>query len=167
VTRNQDANPEIDGGGAKDRAAEYVADFCRELIDRLHMSLDFAIREEERVITVNFTGADRSILLSNTAAVLNSIEYLLNRVFQTGKDEEIATIITDSDSYRKQREAELKLLAQIASKKVRDQRRPLSLQPMTPRERRIVHLALAEIPGVRSQSDGEGDNRSITIYPVE
>jgi spoIIIJ-associated protein len=44
-------------------------------------------------------------------------------------------------------------------------RKPLGLQPMTPRERRIVHLALAGIEGVRTQSEGEGDSRSITIYP--
>jgi spoIIIJ-associated protein len=166
VTRNQNANPGTEDRDS-DRAVDYVADFCRELIKHLRMTLDFEIHEEERVITVNLSGPDRPILLSNTAAVLNNIEYLLNKVFQTGKDEEIATIILDSDEYRKQREAELKLLAQIASKKVLAQRRPLGLQPMPPRERRIVHLALADIPGVRSQSDGEGENRSITIYPVD
>jgi spoIIIJ-associated protein len=57
------------------------------------------------------------------------------------------------------------LLAQMASKKVLDSRKPLSLQPMVPRERRIVHMALSGIEGVSSQSEGEGDNRSITIYP--
>jgi spoIIIJ-associated protein len=107
------------------------------------------------------------MLLSNTAAVLNGIEYLVNKVFRTGKDEEIATIILDSENYRQLREAELKLLAQIASQKVIAQRHELILQPMTPRERRIVHLALAPIEGVRSQSDGEGENRKITIYPAE
>jgi spoIIIJ-associated protein len=53
----------------------------------------------------------------------------------------------------------------MASQKVISLRKPLNLQPMVPRERRIVHLALAGIEGVRSQSSGEGDNRSITIYP--
>jgi len=45
------------------------------------------------------------------------------------------------------------------------QRRSLSLQPMNPKERRIVHLALSAIDGVRSESQGEGDARSITIFP--
>jgi spoIIIJ-associated protein len=151
----------------EDAASEYVVDFCQELIGRLGLTLEVEVQEnEERVITVNLSGPDRALLLSNTASVLNSIEYLLNKVFQTGKEEEIATITVDSENYRKQREAELTLLAQIASKKVLAQRRPLSLQPMTPRERRIVHLALASVPGVRSQSDGEGENRNITIYPA-
>lgn len=148
-------------------AVEAVARFCRELIASLKLTLDVGARAEGQTVQVNLSGSDRSVLLSNTAAVLNAIEYLVNKVFRTGKDEEIATIILDSDNYRQLREAELKLLAQIASQKVLAQRRPLSLQPMTPRERRIVHLALAPIEGVRSQSDGEGDNRNITIYPTE
>jgi spoIIIJ-associated protein len=148
-------------------AVEAVARFCRELIVCLRWTLDVATRAEGQTVHVNLSGPDRSILLSNTAAVLNGIEYLVNRVFRTGKDEEIATIILDSDNYRQLREAELKLLAQIASQKVIAQHRPLSLQPMIPRERRIVHLALAPIEGIRSQSDGEGDNRNITIYPAE
>jgi spoIIIJ-associated protein len=166
VTNDQNANPRVDDDAVLN-AADSVARFCRELIEGLHLTLEVAAQEQERVVTVNLSGPDRSILLSNTAAVLNSMEYLLNRVFQTGKDEEIATIILDSDHYRQHREAELKLLAQIASQKVITQHRPLSLQPMTPRERRIVHLALAEIQGVHSQSNGEGENRNITIYPAD
>ena len=166
MTSNQNANPGTDGDAILD-SADAVRRFTRELIDSMRLSLDLTVHEQERVVAVNLNGPDRPILLSNTAAVLNSMEYLLNKVFQTGKDEEIATIILDSEDYRRHREAELQLLAQIASQKVIAQRRPLSLQPMTPRERRIVHLALAPITGVRSQSDGEGENRNITIYPVD
>ncbi len=166
MNSNQNANPGTDGDAIVD-SADAVRRFARELIDSMRLSLDLTVHEQDRVVAVNLNGPDRPILLSNTAAVLNSMEYLLNKVFQTGKDEEIATIILDSEDYRRHREAELQLLAQIASQKVIAQRRPLSLQPMTPRERRIVHLALAPIPGVRSQSDGEGENRSITIYPVD
>jgi spoIIIJ-associated protein len=114
---------------------------------------------------VNLVGPDRPLLLSNTAMLLNSMEYLVNKAFRTGKQAKISSIVLDSEKYRQHREAELTLLAEMAAKKVAAQRRPLSLQPMTPRERRIVHLALANFEGVRSQSDGEGDNRSITIYP--
>jgi spoIIIJ-associated protein len=129
------------------------------------MELSAEAAESDGAITVNLTGSDRSLLLSNTAILLNSMEYLVNKAFRTGKEAKITSIMLDSDKYRQHREAELTLLAEMAAKKVATQRRPLSLQPMTPRERRIVHLALANFSGVRSQSDGEGDNRSITIYP--
>lgn len=147
-----------------ERSVQSVVQFCRELIARLQLDLHLEGKEEDGVICVNLTGSDRPFLLSNSASVLNSIEYLLNKIFRTGKDE-APGIVLDSDRYRRHRESELVLLAQMASKKVISLGKPLELQPMTPRERRIVHLALAGIEGVRTQSDGEGDNRRITIYP--
>jgi spoIIIJ-associated protein len=148
----------------RERSAQTVAAFCRELISSLHMDLDLDVKEDGGIIYINFAGSDRPFLLSNSASLLNSIEYLLDRVFRTYKDD-APGILVDSDNYRPHREAELILLAQMASQKVISLRKPLSLQPMIPRERRIVHLALSGIEGVRTQSNGEGDNRSITIYP--
>jgi spoIIIJ-associated protein len=153
----------------KHKESEYsiqtVTDFCQQLSVNLHMEFTIEGKEEDGAICINISGPDRSCLLSNSASLLNNLEYLLNRIFRLSKDESPG-IILDSDRYRKHREAELILLAQMASKKVISFRKPLNLQPMIPRERRIVHLALSEIEGVRSQSEGEGDNRSITIYPT-
>ena len=153
------ANPE-----QEDSSIQPVRDFCRELLASLHMDLQFDAKVEDSAIQINLTGRDRPFLLSNNASLLNSIEFLLNRIFRSAKDE-FPGIVLDSDSYRQHREAELILLAQMASKKVISLGKPLTLQPMIPRERRIVHLALTDIEGVHSQSDGEGENRSITIYP--
>ena len=149
---------------AREHSIEEVTAFCRDLIARLGMELTLECSEEEGSLHVNFTGPDRPILLSNSAALLNSIEYLVNKVFP-GSREEAPGIVMDSDRYRQHREAELVLLAQMASQKVLSLRKPLTLQPMVPRERRIVHLALTGIEGVRTQSEGQGDHRSITIYP--
>jgi spoIIIJ-associated protein len=161
-------NPQIKPGPSATDTQEIVhavVRFCQDIVRRLQMELRVEAKLEGTTLTINFSGADRPLLLSNTAAVLNSLEYLVNKAFRTEKDQRISSLVCDSDKYRQHREAELVLLAQMASKKVLTQRRPLSLQPMTPRERRIVHLALAEIEGVRSQSEGDGENRSITIYP--
>jgi spoIIIJ-associated protein len=142
-----------------------IARFCVRVVGALRLELGAEATESEGIVTINVTGPDRPQLLSNNAALLNSVEYILNKAFRTGKEAKITSIVLDSDKYRQHREAELTLLAEMAAKKVVAQGRPLSLQPMPPRERRIVHLALANYEGVRSQSDGEGDNRSITIYP--
>lgn len=162
MTQSQQPNP--DGNPLAEEVKD-VARFCMRLIECLQMELSAEAAESSGTVTVNLTGPDRPLLLSNTASLLNSMEYLVNKAFRTGKEAKIASIMLDSEKYRQHREAELTLLAEMAAKKVAAQRRPLSLQPMTPRERRIVHLALANFEGVRSQSDGEGDNRSITIYP--
>ena len=152
-------NPKV-----RERSLEEVDSFCQELIGCLRMELTTDCREEDGIIHVNLSGPDRAFLLSSSASLLNGIEYLINKVFHVGK-EEAPGIVLDSDRYRQHREAELVLLAEMASQKVIASRKPLSLQPMIPKERRIVHIALGKIEGVRSQSEGEGDNRSITIYP--
>jgi spoIIIJ-associated protein len=148
----------------RERSTQAVVDFCRELMACLYMDLVPDGKEEEGVIDINLTGADRSLLLSNSASLLNNIEYLLNKVFHLGR-EDAHGIVVDSDQYRQHREAELVLLAKMAAEKVVSLHKQLSLQPMIPRERRIVHLALAGLEGVRTESNGEGDNRSITIFP--
>jgi spoIIIJ-associated protein len=143
-----------------------VDDFCRDFFQKLKLDLIHECSEVEGVIRINITGSDRSCLLSNAASLLNSLEYLLNKIFP-GKREEAPRISVDSENYWKYRELELKLLAEMASKKVISGKKALSLQPMIPRERKIIHLALVGIEGIRSQSEGEGDNRSITLYPTE
>jgi spoIIIJ-associated protein len=148
----------------RERSIQAAIAFCRELIELLCLDLILEGSEEDGIIRINLTGPDRPYLLTNAASLLNSMEYLLNRVFPVGK-EEAPGILLDADKYRTYREAELILLAQMASEKVLSLRKPLSLQPMIARERRIVHMALAGIDGVRSKSEGEGDSRSITIHP--
>jgi len=149
-----------------------VLDFCEELLSRLQMDMTTEGREENGVIHINITGRDRGFLLSNSAALLDSMEYLLNKIFPVNhakqrKEEDSPGIDLDSDDYRKHRKLELELLAQMASQKVLTSHKPLTLQPMVPRERKIVHMALAAIAGVESLSEGSGENRSITIYPVQ
>lgn len=148
----------------RDRSREEVEETCRQMLQQMRLDLAVSSQEDGDQIIINISGDDRPILLSGSASLLNSLEYLLNRIFRIGR-EESAGITVDSDGYREHREAELTLLAQMASEKVLSLKKPLGLQPMSPRERRIVHLALAEIEGVYSESTGEGDNRSITIFP--
>lgn len=155
-------NPSLN---TRERSLKTVADFCRGLTARMRMNLEIEGKEEDGIIHINLTGADRPLLLSNSASLLNNLEYLLNKIFHLGKDDAHG-IVLDSEQYRQHREAELVLLAQMASQKVISLRKPLNLQPMIPRERRIVHLALSGIQGVRTESNGEGESRSITIYPA-
>ena len=146
-----------------------IINFCGDLLNRLHMDMTAEGREENGIIYINITGKDRGYLLSNSAAFLNSLEYLLNRIFPVNRGaerEDAPGIELDSDDYRKHRKLELELLARMASEKVLASRKPLTLQPMVPQERKIVHLTLVESAGIESRSEGSGENRSITIYPV-
>jgi len=165
VTSDQDPNPVNDDRG-DERRVESVEHFCRRLISLAQLQLSVQVSGQDSLIKVNITGSDRPFLLANAASLLNGLEYIVNKAFHTGRGEPIEAIQFDSDHYRQHREAELTLLAKMASEKVISLRKPLSLQPMNPRERRIVHLALAGIEGVRSESNGTGEERSVTIYPA-
>jgi len=161
VTEKQQVQPKQ---GDKERSAQEIQAFCQRLMSGMNLDLSAECCEADGLITIDLKGPDRPVLLSNGAMILNSIEYLLNNAFP-GNRHESPGIVLDSDKYRQHRELELRLLARMGSEKVISSRKPLSLQPMVPRERRIVHLALADIEGVGSQSEGEGENRSITIFP--
>ena len=164
MTDQPSASPSHEDPIARE-SGEAVDDFCRKLLLLMGLEVTVETRAEGSVVVLNLSGPDRPMLLSGTAALLNGLEYLLNKAFRTGKEGGLESIVLDSDEYRKHREAELVLLAQMASQKVLAQRRPLSLQPMTPKERRIIHLALSGTEGIRTESTGEGENRSITILP--
>jgi spoIIIJ-associated protein len=74
--------------------------------------------------------------------------------------------VLDSGNYRARREKELRLMAEKAAERVRTTRIPFSFDPMSPNERRIVHLALGEDQSVKTESRGNGVDRKVTIYPA-
>jgi spoIIIJ-associated protein len=74
-------------------------------------------------------------------------------------------VILDVEGYRVRREESLIGLAHRVARQVARTRRPISLEPMPPSERRVVHLALRSEPSVTTQSSGEGAERRVTIYP--
>ena len=76
-------------------------------------------------------------------------------------------ILLDSGGYRALRIEELKMTARVAAERVQTSRQAFKLNPMTARERRIVHLALQEFPGVRTESIGMGEHRQVVIHPAD
>jgi spoIIIJ-associated protein len=72
----------------------------------------------------------------------------------------------DCGGYRALRFEELRMTAKVAAERVQTTKQPFRLNPMTSRERRIVHLALKDMPGVRTESVGMGEQRQVVIHPV-
>jgi spoIIIJ-associated protein len=72
----------------------------------------------------------------------------------------------DSGGYRALRLEELRMTARVAAERVQTSRQPFKLNAMNARERRIVHLALQEFPGVRTESAGVGEQRQVVIHPA-
>lgn len=121
---------------------------------------------EEAEILVNLAGHDQELLLQHNAELLLALEYIAVRWMRLDP-KTYDRVRFDSADFRATRLEELKLSAQVAADRVRESKQPFRFNPMTSRERRVVHLALKDQPGVRTASEGMGDRRQVVIYPAD
>lgn len=149
----------------KDAVLERVDQFLKELIEGSQIELGFRYEPEDTVINIRLHGKDAGMLLSNNARVLYAINHLLNQIFFRRLPDRCSFVV-DCNDYRSRRELELQLLARKAAENVRTARTPLPLQPMPASERRVIHMALADEPGITTMSEGAGENRMVVILPA-
>ncbi len=117
-------------------------------------------------VTVVFSGADQELLLEKNAELLLALEHIAHRWLRL--DPRLHDRVRfDCGEYRATRLAELKLSARVAAQRVRETGQPFQFNPMSARERRIVHLELTGASGVRTESEGSGDQRQLVIYPAD
>jgi spoIIIJ-associated protein len=119
---------------------------------------------ENPEVLVKFSGPDVDLLLNNRAELLLALEQLTMESLGMPQEHH-ALLCFDANDYRFLRMEELRLSAAAAAEKVRHSGTPFTFNPMTSRERRIVHLALRDEAGVRSESSGFGGHRQVVVYP--
>jgi spoIIIJ-associated protein len=120
---------------------------------------------DETDIVVAFTGEDQELLLEREAELLLALEHVGHRWLRL--DPRLHDRVRfDCAEYRSQRIDELKLSARVAAQRVRETGQPFRFNPMSPRERRLIHLELTGAQGVRTMSEGAGDRRQLVIYPA-
>jgi len=113
-------------------------------------------------ITLNIEGDDLGVLIGRRGQALSSLQYLV-RLIVAEKLKNWVSVNVDVDWYKKRHYESLKKLALRLSEQVARRRRPITMEPMPPDERRIVHITLADNPDVMTQSTGEGDGRRVVI----
>ncbi len=117
-------------------------------------------------VLADLDGKDREILLERGAEVLKAFEHLAIRALRL-EPAYHEKIHIDSGGYRALRFEELRMTARVAAERVQTSRQPFRLNPMSSRERRIVHLALKDINGIRTESVGVGEDRQVVIHPAD
>ncbi len=125
--------------------------------------------EVEETVTLHVEGADEEamgLMIGRRGETLRSLQFLLN-LLVSRRVQRWPQIVVDVGNYRQRRQESLEGLARRMAERVRQSGRPLSLEPMTAYERRIVHLALRDDASIYTESTGEGENRKIVIYPVK
>jgi spoIIIJ-associated protein len=119
---------------------------------------------ERPQILVTFSGPDAPLLLERGAELLRSLEHVSQKVLRL-ESEDHDKVVFDSMNHRAMRMEELRQAADVAAEKVLKTGVPYQFGPMTARERRIVHLALRDHPGLKTESHGEGPQRCVTVLP--
>ena len=121
---------------------------------------------ENPEVVVIFRGRDQDLLLERNAELLKALEHLALRWLRLDP-QFYDRIRFDAGDYRSLRIEELKLSARVAAERVRETHAPFRFNAMAARERRILHLVLKEEPGVRTASEGAGEDRQVVVYPAE
>ncbi len=117
-----------------------------------------------RVNVIDIEGDDLGVLIGPRGETLNAVQYLA-RLMVGNQLQKRATFVVDVEGYRQRRQQALARLAERMAKKVVSRRRPVSLEPMPPHERRIIHMTLRDNDEVYTQSSGEGKRRKVRILP--
>jgi len=145
----------------------------KQVIQRGEFALSFAIHhlpqetveEDSPEYVVDFKGADADLLLERNGALLDALEHLVLKAVRLPEDL-LRKFSFDCHDWRRLRVEELRLTAQMAAERVLESGDSFALSPMSPRERRIIHLALRDRPNLRTVSEGVGPERHIVIMPV-
>lgn len=137
-----------------------------ETLRRLELACDVAAKagDEPGTTVLDVSGADEALVIGRHGQVLDALEHVLNRI-AFRDDYGAGRIMVDVDGYRQRREESLQALAQRLAERAKETGRPVTLDPMTARDRRVVHLALQSDPGVVTRSEGEGQFRRLVIVP--
>jgi len=146
----------------------WVEDFLTDLINST--GLDVFVEElsidDEDVLHVQMGGPDSARVIGRDGQVLDAIQHLvIAAAIHAGANKQ--RILVDVEQYRKRREYRLRDEAERLAEDVIRTGIPEDMQPMAPRERRLVHMALAEMKGVETESFGSGDERYVRIVPVQ
>jgi spoIIIJ-associated protein len=163
-TRPREHRPQCDERG--DIAHDFLVAVLRE------MGMEVSVRRRRPrpdstpdEIHLEVVGRDVGRVIGKKGQVLAALQYLVNRV--TNKPGTARRhVVLDAEGYRHRRETSLATMARKLGEQAVREGKIVTFEPMSPRDRRVVHLALAKLPDVVTRSDGEGEERRVRIIPI-
>ena len=142
-----------------------IQTFLNNMFGAMNMEVkaDITFDDEENSVNVDLSGDNMGVLIGKRGQTLDSIQYLTSLVINKNS-EKYVRVKLDTENYRKRRKETLESLAKNIAYKVKRSRRPVSLEPMNPYERRIIHSALQADKFVSTRSEGEEPFRHVVVY---
>ena len=138
--------------------------FLNDVFAAMNMTVvvDIKYNEENKEMDIDLSGDDMGVLIGKRGQTLDSLQYLVSLVVNKESDDYIRVKV-DTENYRERRKETLENLAKNVAYKVKRTRRPVSLEPMNPYERRIIHSALQNDKYVTTHSEGEEPFRKVVV----
>ena len=138
--------------------------FLKEVFNAMNMAVavDVEYDEAEKNMNIDLSGNEMGVLIGKRGQTLDSLQYLVSLVVNKGEEDYIRVKV-DTENYRQRRKETLENLAKNISYKVKRTKRPVSLEPMNPYERRIIHSALQNDRYVTTHSEGEEPFRRVVV----
>ena len=154
----------------KAKKNQSVEDIAREFLNKVFTAMELTVKidikivenEKENIVNINIIGEDMGILIGKRGQTLDSLQYLTNLAVNRNS-EDYYKVKIDTEDYRKRRKETLENLAKNIAYKVKRTKRPVSLEPMNPFERRVIHSALQNDRFVTTHSEGEEPYRHVVV----
>ncbi len=146
-------------------AGQYLKEYLNALLDLMAVSGTVWIDEDEEKLSAEIEGTDVGALIGWRGRTLGDLQYLLNIIVRRQFPGLNKMVVIDIEKYRFRREKTLTQLARSVAKKVSSGGHEQALEPMTPQERRIIHLALQDDPDVTTYSSGQEPYRKVIVAP--
>ncbi len=159
--------------------AEKASDFLLGVLERMGVSADIDVREEADKVVLDIQTKDAELIIGRRGVVIDALQHLVNKVVyrdrtsergregdrERDRGERGKPLVIDAGGFRDKQTDRLRTLAQRMAERALTNQEIVELQPMTPHDRRIVHMAIAEMQGLTSRSEGEGEDRHILLVP--
>jgi spoIIIJ-associated protein len=147
--------------------AEKASEFLLGVLERMGISADIDIKDDTDKTVLEIQTADTELVIGRRGVVIDALQHLVNKaVYKERREEKTKPLVVDSGGFRDKQVERLRSLAQKMSEKALETKQIVELQPMSPHDRRIVHMAISEIAGLTTRSEGEGEDRHILIVPA-
>ena len=150
--------------GAASHAREVLETILAHLVDSPRVE-EVRAGGETATIHLALSGADSGMVIGRRGQTLDALEHLVSRIVFRDEVDPGMRLVLDVEGYRQRREESLQQLARRLAAKAKETGRVVTLNPMSPRDRRIVHLTLQSDPAVSTMSEGEGHYRRLLISP--
>ena len=158
------SKPAVIKARVKCSVEDKAKDFLKEVFDAMNLAviIDVKYDEAENSMDIDLSGDEMGVLIGKRGQTLDSLQYLVSLVVNKDMDNYIRVKV-DTENYRQRRKETLENLEKNISYKVKRTKRPVSLEPMNPYERRIIHSALQNDKYVTTHSEGEEPYRHVVV----